>query len=324
MREQVINIVDHRVLPELCGSLNRRLAIIEDALGVEIKPFEDGLIIRASQQDQIEQAQEVINRIIDMINKGQDLNDHLVVWLSQNSESLSAVPYEALKQNSICVTAKGRQVIPRTPGQLEYVNAMRRSLITFATGPAGTGKTYLAVAMAVNAFRNREVERIILTRPAVEAGENLGFLPGDLQSKIDPYMRPLYDSLQELMGLEIYLRNLERGIIEASPLAYMRGRTLSNAWIILDEAQNTTPEQMKMFLTRLGENSRAVVTGDITQIDLPPGRRCGLIHARKVLHRVPGLSFVDLKEKDVVRNPLVQRIVAAYESYESVETKKNQ
>ena len=311
-------------MPELCGSLNRRLAIIEDALGVEIKPFEDGLIIRASQQDQIEQAQEVINRIIDMINKGQDLNDHLVVWLSQNSESLSAVPYEALKQNSICVTAKGRQVIPRTPGQLEYVNAMRRSLITFATGPAGTGKTYLAVAMAVNAFRNREVERIILTRPAVEAGENLGFLPGDLQSKIDPYMRPLYDSLQELMGLEIYLRNLERGIIEASPLAYMRGRTLSNAWIILDEAQNTTPEQMKMFLTRLGENSRAVVTGDITQIDLPPGRRCGLIHARKVLHRVPGLSFVDLKEKDVVRNPLVQRIVAAYESYESVETKKNQ
>ena len=291
---------------------------------MEIKPFEDGLIIRASQQDQIEQAQEVINRIIDMINKGQDLNDHLVVWLSQNSESLSAVPYEALKQNSICVTAKGRQVIPRTPGQLEYVNAMRRSLITFATGPAGTGKTYLAVAMAVNAFRNREVERIILTRPAVEAGENLGFLPGDLQSKIDPYMRPLYDSLQELMGLEIYLRNLERGIIEASPLAYMRGRTLSNAWIILDEAQNTTPEQMKMFLTRLGENSRAVVTGDITQIDLPPGRRCGLIHARKVLHRVPGLSFVDLKEKDVVRNPLVQRIVAAYESYESVETKKNQ
>ena len=291
---------------------------------MEIKTFEDGLIIRASQQDQIEQAQEVINRIIDMINKGQDLNDHLVVWLSQNSESLSAVPYEALKQNSICVTAKGRQVIPRTPGQLEYVNAMRRSLITFATGPAGTGKTYLAVAMAVNAFRNREVERIILTRPAVEAGENLGFLPGDLQSKIDPYMRPLYDSLQELMGLEIYLRNLERGIIEASPLAYMRGRTLSNAWIILDEAQNTTPEQMKMFLTRLGENSRAVVTGDITQIDLPPGRRCGLIHARKVLHRVPGLSFVDLKEKDVVRNPLVQRIVAAYESYESVETKKNQ
>ena len=308
----------------MCGSRNRRLAIIEDALGVEIEPFEGGLIIRASQQDQIEQAREVINRVIDMINKGQDLNDHLVVWLSQNSESLSAVPYEALKQNSICVTAKGRQVIPRTPGQLEYVNAMRRSLITFATGPAGTGKTYLAVAMAVNAFRNREVERIILTRPAVEAGENLGFLPGDLQSKIDPYMRPLYDSLQELMGLEIYLRNLERGIIEASPLAYMRGRTLSNAWIILDEAQNTTPEQMKMFLTRLGENSRAVVTGDITQIDLPPGRRCGLIHARKVLHRVPGLSFVDLKEKDVVRNPLVQRIVAAYESYESIETKKNQ
>ncbi|NLM78795.1 MAG: PhoH family protein, partial [Ruminococcaceae bacterium] len=196
-----------------------------------------------------------------------------------------------------------------------YVQAIRASEITFAIGPAGTGKTFLAVAMAVNAFRAHEVSRIILTRPAVEAGEKLGFLPGDLQNKVDPYMRPLYDALHELMGVDQYLRNLEKGLIEVSPLAYMRGRTLDEAFIILDEAQNTTPEQMKMFLTRLGFNSKAVVTGDITQIDLPADKKSGLKVARQILQDVEGLSFVDLTQRDVVRNALVQRIIRAYENF---------
>ncbi len=213
----------------------------------------------------------------------------------------------------VCVTAKGRPIRSKTLGQKAYVQAIRNNEITFAIGPAGTGKTFLAVAMAVNAFRAHEVSRIILTRPAVEAGEKLGFLPGDLQNKVDPYMRPLYDALHELMGVDHYLRNLEKGLIEVSPLAYMRGRTLDEAFIILDEAQNTTPEQMKMFLTRLGFNSRAVVTGDITQIDLPFDKKSGLKEAQRILQGVEGLAFVSLTQRDVVRNVLVQRIIRAYE-----------
>ena len=216
----------------------------------------------------------------------------------------------------IAITSRGRQVKCKTLGQKRYVQALKQNELVFGIGPAGTGKTYLAVAMAVLAFKNKEVDRIILTRPAVEAGEKLGFLPGDLQSKVDPYLRPLYDALQEFLGLETYRQLTERGAIEVAPLAYMRGRTLNSAYIILDEAQNCSVEQMKMFLTRFGEGSRVVVTGDITQIDLPHERKSGLIHALDVLSDVEGVSIVRLTHKDVVRHELVQRIIRAYEAYE--------
>ena len=223
----------------------------------------------------------------------------------------------AFSPDLICINSKGRAVYSKTAGQKRYVDAIRDNELTFAIGPAGTGKTYLAVAMAVKAFRAQEVSRIILTRPAVEAGEKLGFLPGDLQMKVDPYMRPLYDSLYDLMGFDTYQKNLEKGTIEVSPLAYMRGRTLDDAFIILDEAQNTTPEQMKMFLTRIGFHSKAIVTGDITQIDLPRGKSSGLVITSKILANVDGIDMVHLTKYDIVRHPLVQKIVEAYELYET-------
>lgn len=218
----------------------------------------------------------------------------------------------------VAVTAKGKQIKCKTVGQKQYVDAIKKDTVVFGVGPAGTGKTYLAVCMAVTAFKAKQAEKIILTRPAVEAGEKLGFLPGDLQEKVDPYLRPLYDALQELLGLETYTRLMERGSIEVAPLAYMRGRTLSNAFIILDEAQNTTKEQMKMFLTRMGEGSKMVVTGDVTQMDLPDGKESGLVHATKILEDVEGVSVCKLTAKDVVRHPLVMRIIRAYETDEEV------
>ena len=227
---------------------------------------------------------------------------------------------DAIMQDVIAITARGRQVRCKTLGQRNYVKAVRENVVTFAVGPAGTGKTYLAMAMAVVAFKNKEVERIILTRPAVEAGEKLGFLPGDLQNKVDPYLRPLYDALYELMGVENFQKYLERGVIEVAPLAYMRGRTLNDSYIILDEAQNTTCEQMKMFLTRFGENSHVIVTGDLTQIDLPAGKKSGLKEAVEVLRGVDDIAVCELTHRDVVRHSLVQAIVKAYEKYE----KKNE
>ncbi|EET61598.1 KH domain protein [Marvinbryantia formatexigens DSM 14469] len=221
-----------------------------------------------------------------------------------------------IDQDIICHTINGKVIKPKTLGQKEYVDAMRKSMITFGIGPAGTGKTYLAMAMAIQAFKNDEVGRIILTRPAIEAGEKLGFLPGDLQSKVDPYLRPLYDALYQIMGPESFQKNMEKGLIEVAPLAYMRGRTLDNAYIILDEAQNTTPAQMKMFLTRIGFGSKVVITGDMTQKDLPSGTQSGLDVAVKVLKKVEEIAFCTLTSKDVVRHPLVQKIVQAYEEYE--------
>ena len=216
----------------------------------------------------------------------------------------------------VCINAKGKPVRPKTNGQAQYIEAMQKHPLVFGIGPAGTGKTYLAVAMAVSALKKNEISRIILTRPAVEAGEKLGFLPGDLQSKVDPYVRPLYDALYDIMGFDGFTRNFERGTIEIAPLAYMRGRTLDNSFIILDEAQNTTQEQLKMFLTRIGQGSKALVTGDVTQIDLPPDKSSGLKKAKKILGGVPEIAFLDLTEKDVVRCELVQKVIKAYERYE--------
>ena len=217
----------------------------------------------------------------------------------------------------VCRTITGKPIKPKTLGQKYYVEQIRQKMIVFGLGPAGTGKTYLAMAMAIQAFKNNEVGRIILTRPAIEAGEKLGFLPGDLQSKVDPYLRPLYDALYQIMGAESFAANMEKGLIEVAPLAYMRGRTLDNAYIVLDEAQNTTPEQMKMFLTRIGYGSKAVITGDLTQIDLAEGKRSGLLEATKILSGIEGIGMITLTNKDVVRHPLVQKIILAYEKFES-------
>jgi len=221
----------------------------------------------------------------------------------------------SLNSDCICITTRGKPIKSKTLGQKEYISQIRKNTIVFGVGPAGTGKTYLAVALAVTAFRNKEVNRLIITRPAVEAGEKLGFLPGDLQNKVDPYLRPIHDALHDMLGIETYQKYMERGNIEIAPLAYMRGRTLDDAFILLDEAQNTTPEQMKMFLTRIGTGSKAIVTGDITQIDLPTGKMSGLKEAIRVLKNIEGISFCNFTDKDVVRHPLVQKIVLAYEKY---------
>ena len=248
-------------------------------------------------------------------------NVNYIISLAMDQKENNVVE---LDEDIICHTISGRPVKPKTLGQKKYVDDILENMITFGLGPAGTGKTYLAMAMAITAFRNDEVNRIILTRPAIEAGEKLGFLPGDLQSKIDPYLRPLYDALYQIMGAENFQKNMEKGLIEVAPLAYMRGRTLDNAYIILDEAQNTTPAQMKMFLTRIGFGSKVVVTGDMTQKDLPSGVTSGLDVAVKVLKDVEGIAFCELTSKDVVRHPLVQKIVEAYESYEKKEQQRSQ
>ncbi len=250
-------------------------------------------------------------------DKGNEIEEQNVDYaISMEKENTSDVLGE-LDKDVICHTVNGKPIKAKTIGQKKYVDAIRDHMITFGTGPAGTGKTYLAMAMAIMAFKNEEVSRIILTRPAIEAGEKLGFLPGDLQSKVDPYLRPLYDALYQIMGAESFLRNMEKGLIEVAPLAYMRGRTLDSSFIILDEAQNTTPAQMKMFLTRIGFGSKVVVTGDLTQKDLPSGTRSGLDVAMKVLSHVQDISFCNLTNKDVVRHPLVQKIVEAYDKYEA-------
>ncbi len=249
--------------------------------------------------------------------KGNEIEEQNVDYaISMEKENTSDVLGE-LDKDVICHTVNGKPIKAKTIGQKKYVDAIRDHMITFGTGPAGTGKTYLAMAMAIMAFKNEEVSRIILTRPAIEAGEKLGFLPGDLQSKVDPYLRPLYDALYQIMGAESFMRNMEKGLIEVAPLAYMRGRTLDSSFIILDEAQNTTPAQMKMFLTRIGFGSKVVVTGDLTQKDLPSGTRSGLDVAMKVLSHVQDISFCNLTNKDVVRHPLVQKIVEAYDKYEA-------
>ncbi len=276
----------------------------------------DGTVKILGEQTYAERACRVLVQLTELSARGNTITEQNVDYaislvFEDNEEELVAIDKEL-----ICHTLQGRPIKPKTLGQKTYVDAIRKNMITFGLGPAGTGKTYLAMAMAITAFKNNEVERIILTRPAIEAGEKLGFLPGDLQSKIDPYLRPLYDALYQIMGAESFIKNSEKGLIEVAPLAYMRGRTLENAFIILDEAQNTTPAQMKMFLTRIGFGSKVVITGDSTQKDLPQGTISGLDVAVKVVKNLEGISICRLSGKDVVRHPLVQKIVKAYEDYE--------
>lgn len=262
-------------------------------------------------------ASDVFCRLLELSRRGSELTEQNVNYAIALAADRNAQAIVEIDKDCICHTVSGKPVAPKTLGQKQYVDLIRSRMIVFGCGPAGTGKTYLAIAMAVTAFKNEEVGRIILTRPAIEAGERLGFLPGDLQSKIDPYLRPLYDALYQIMGADSFGRNTEKGLIEVAPLAYMRGRTLDNAFIILDEAQNTTPAQMKMFLTRIGFGSKVVVTGDKTQKDLAPGAASGLDVALNVLRKVEGIGICELSSRDVVRHPLVQKIVQAYEAYES-------
>lgn len=312
MAEKIVPIDNNSNANEIFGSLNGNVSAIENILDVRIELAPAGISVSGQEED-ILKADTVLQRLMMLHEKGENISLQLVTYLAEMADDGNLQLVAGYSPDSICVTAKGRPIRSKTIGQRQYVQAIEENEVVFSIGPAGTGKTFLAVAMAVNAFRNKKVSRIILTRPAVEAGEKLGFLPGDLQNKVDPYMKPLYDSLQELMGNESYVKNMERGLIEVSPLAYMRGRTLDDSFIILDEAQNTTPEQMKMFLTRIGFNSKAVVTGDITQIDLPANQTCGLIHVKEVLENVEGTNFVNLTEKDVVRSGIVQKIIRAYE-----------
>lgn len=300
----------------LLGAYNQNVTNIEHDFNCAIEPSIEGIVLSSDDEAKLDKAALIIERLYSLLKQGHSLSEQTSHYLVDTVKAGEMEQLATFSPDLVCISAKGREIKAKTKGQASYIKAIQNNEITFAIGPAGTGKTFLAVAIAVNAFRKKEVDRIILTRPAVEAGEKLGFLPGDLQMKVDPYMRPLYDALQELMGVEQYMNNLERGLIEVSPLAYMRGRTLDNAFIILDEAQNTSPEQMKMFLTRVGFNSKVVVTGDLTQVDLGQGQSSGLRIVKPILEHIEGIKFIILNNLDVVRNPLVQRIVKAYEEYD--------
>lgn len=314
--EKIIPVDNLIALREVMGSLNTNIKRLERQLDVSVELTADGLLIRGEKKSTIDSAEIVLQKLLDLSDQGHEVNTQTVSYLSEQAGNGSLAQVLSFSPDVVTVTAKGRPIRSKTNGQTRYIQSIREHEVTFSIGPAGTGKTFLAVALAVNDFRLEKYERIILTRPAVEAGEKLGFLPGDLQTKVDPYMRPLYDALFDLMGAESYQMHMERGAIEVSPLAYMRGRTLDNSFIILDEAQNTTPEQMKMFLTRIGFNSKAVITGDVTQIDLPGDKKSGLKEASRILSKVEGINIVELTDEDVVRNGLVQRIIRAYDSYE--------
>lgn len=313
-----IEIDNFSVLRTLFGNLDVNVRKIEDAFSVHINTREGEISIEGP-EEQTGAVEKLLYDLIQLLHTGEKLDEQKMDYAIQlGLENKSGKMLEFLDQ-VICVTSKGRLIKPKTAGQQVYHQAIVKHDLTFGIGPAGTGKTFLAVAMAVRAFKNQEVSRIIITRPAVEAGENLGFLPGDLQSKVDPYLRPLYDALYEILGMDTYLMYKEKGLIEVAPLAYMRGRTLDNSFIILDEAQNTTISQMKMFLTRFGYGSKVVVNGDITQQDLPDGKKSGLVNALAVLQDVKDIAFITLTERDVVRHQLVRRIITAYDSFEKKE-----
>jgi len=314
MQEIVIDIPSS-AMTEIFGQFDSHIKKIERTLHVTVVVRDNALKILGSQGD-CESAKQVFLQLYELQKKGNAITEQNVNYALALMEENRITSLSELEGGVICHTINGKPVKPKTIGQKEYVDAITKHMITFGIGPAGTGKTYLAMAKAITAFKNEEVGRIILTRPAIEAGEKLGFLPGDLQSKVDPYLRPLYDALYQIMGADSFQRNMEKGLIEVAPLAYMRGRTLDNAFIILDEAQNTTPAQMKMFLTRIGFGSKAVITGDATQKDLGPNQTSGLDVALRVLKKVDDIAICNLTSKDVVRHPLVQKIVQAYEDYE--------
>jgi len=309
--------VDPEAAPALFGQYDQNLRQIAEELGIDLRA-QDNTIYLSGDNEAINQALAVLEQLKAQVENGlfpgpSEIRYALDLVKSGNeSGKKNDFPREVLQ-----VTNRGKKIYPRTLGQKQYIDAIRENSLTFGIGPAGTGKTYLAVTMAVAALQRKEVARIILTRPAVEAGEKLGFLPGDLQEKVDPYLRPLYDALFDLLGIDLYQRYIERRIIEIAPLAYMRGRTLEDSFIILDEAQNTTPEQMKMFLTRMGFGSKMVVTGDITQVDLPKGEVSGLVEVTRILEGIPGIAIVFLSDQDVVRHELVKKIIRAYERYEN-------
>ena len=321
-KECILDIpVEH--LENIFGQFDANIKLIEQTLSVTFIARDDRLKV-IGEEDKIKSAVDIMQRLYALSKKGETITKQEVNYLlGLTEQKLPTKAVEDLADDCICHTTSGKPIKPKPIGQKAYVDAIRDQMITFGIGPAGTGKTYLAMAMAITAFQREEVSRIILTRPAIEAGEKLGFLPGDMQSKVDPYLRPLYDALYQIMGAESFARNMEKGLIEVAPLAYMRGRTLDNAFIILDEAQNTTPAQMKMFLTRIGFGSKAVITGDATQKDLPASARSGLDVAVDVLSSVDEISICKLSGADVVRHPLVQKIVHAYEVYEKKEDTKN-
>lgn len=315
MFEQVINVDRMEQTVSLFGSFDENIKLIESQYNVKV--ISRGSEIKVSgDAENVSRAVRAINGLLMLINRGEALSEQNVRYVLSLVNEGNEDKLAEMTGDCVCITAKGKPIKPKTLGQKRYLECIKNNTITLGAGPAGTGKTYLAVAMAVNAFRAKEINRIILTRPAVEAGEKLGFLPGDLQQKVDPYLRPLYDALFDMLGAESFQRYQERGSIEVAPLAYMRGRTLDDSFIILDEAQNTTREQMKMFLTRLGFNSKIVVTGDITQIDLPDGKKSGLVEAMKILKGIDDIAINVFTEKDVVRHRLVQDIIKAYEKQE--------
>lgn len=309
---------NYDVMMSVFGELDENIERLTDAFDVDVFAMGTGVKVSGEEKD-VEGTIRAIDAL-EKLCKKQPLSSQSVNMVIGYAKAGKDFDVEDL-MGTVAITARGKIIRPKTLGQKKYVDAIKRSSIVFGVGPAGTGKTYLAVALAVYALKNKEIDKIILTRPAVEAGEKLGFLPGDMNEKVDPYLRPLFDALQEMMGQDAYLRHIERGSIEIAPLAYMRGRTLSNSFIILDEAQNTTKEQMKMFLTRMGENSRIVVTGDVTQIDLPKNVKSGMIDAIEVLDGVEGIEIVKLTAKDVVRHELVTRIIQAYDKAESARAK---
>ena len=316
--EQTIDI-PAELEKNVCGFMDVNLHKIERTLQVTMIE-RDGSVKVMGEEGKVKKAISVFENLVALARRGETVTEQTVNYALSLAFSEGEEKILEIDRELICRTASGRPVKPKTLGQKEYVDSIRKRMITFGIGPAGTGKTYLAMAMAIRAFRDGDCDRIILTRPAMEAGEKLGFLPGDLQSKIDPYLRPLYDALYQIMGPESYLHNAEKGLIEVAPLAYMRGRTLDNAYIILDEAQNTTPSQMKMFLTRIGFGSKAIITGDLTQKDLPADAISGLDTASRVLSGIEEIGFCRLTSRDVVRHPLVQQIVDAYEKYEEKES----
>jgi len=309
-------------MQKIFGSNDSYIRKLEDDYSVYVIDRNGKLSIKGSESN-VHRAMNVLKELNAFSDGGNMIEEQNVNYAISMEKENELQAMKDIDGDVICHTINGKPIKPKTLGQKKYIDAIRKNMVTFGLGPAGTGKTYLAMAMAITAFKNEEVERIILTRPAIEAGEKLGFLPGDLQSKVDPYLRPLYDALYQIMGAESFNKNMEKGLIEVAPLAYMRGRTLDSSFIILDEAQNTTPAQMKMFLTRIGFGSKVVVTGDATQKDLPIGTKSGLDIAGKVLSNIDGISFCKLTNKDVVRHPLVQRIVEAYDKFEANEQRKS-